>query len=198
MLTPQYQPDPRLPEAMGLGFLLERWGGHTIAWHNGALRGFTGVIFLAPESGAGAVVLTNTLVDGVLERIAERLLRGVLGLPEPGVALAAERVEPRPHEWRSLAGFYAPAESFWRAPLAWLTVGCGWTVRVAKDHLLVRERLPGQGMHGGLRLYPIRRDDPLVFGGIRDDKPVTVCFSRNGTGRIHRLCASLDVVLNRR
>lgn len=198
LLTPQYQLDPRLPEAMGLGFLLDRWGGHMMAWHNGALRGFTGVIYLAPDEGAGAVVLTNMLVDGVLEGIAERLLRGMLGLPEPAAALAAARVEPRPHEWRSLAGVYAPAESFWRAPLAWLTVGCGWMVRVATDHLSVRERLPGQGMWGGLRLYHIRSDDPLVFGGLRDGKPVTACFSQYGTGRIQRLYSYLDVVLERR
>lgn len=92
MLTPRFAASPDGEASIGLGWFVERHGGHTYFGHNGADEGFQCVMVVNPQTGQGAAVMTNS--DNGVE-LAMEIVRAVAAeyrwpgflTPLPAVAL---------------------------------------------------------------------------------------------------------------
>jgi len=58
MLTPAFI-DPEWKSGFGIGWMLEREGNRTIAWHSGGIPGFRAYMAIVPGKKVGVVVLAN-------------------------------------------------------------------------------------------------------------------------------------------
>jgi CubicO group peptidase (beta-lactamase class C family) len=63
----------------GLGWVLEEYRGHVVAWHNGGIDGMHAQVALLPSERVGVVVLVNFTGTGVPEALAYRVLDLHLG-----------------------------------------------------------------------------------------------------------------------
>jgi CubicO group peptidase (beta-lactamase class C family) len=162
MLSPHFQPDPRLP-GMGLGFELGEEHGHRTAGHTGIVSGFLSAMTVAPDDGIGVFVLGNTgglTGRGAPAPLAAALLRHALGLPDSAVRTG---IPARPDTWNGLCGWYSPepgpVTNLFTRPL----FGAGVEVMVYRGHLMLKPLTPIPAMRRGLRLYPDDPGDPEVF-----------------------------------
>jgi len=100
------------PPAFGLGFIVGQWRGRRLISHNGAIYGFSSLLYLLPEEKLAVVVLANEdIVNGRTRHIAEaglaQLLEAKLGeKPPPPDTI------PAPPNLAALAGDYE-SQSFW-------------------------------------------------------------------------------------
>ena len=84
MFRLHFQPDPRVA-GMALGFDPHTERGRVLICKGGTISGFLSALEMAPEAGAGVVVLANTGgLDnrGVPEPLAAALTRRLLGMPD--------------------------------------------------------------------------------------------------------------------
>ncbi|ATL67816.1 serine hydrolase [Nocardia terpenica] len=65
----------------GLGWALESYRGHRLVHHGGAIEGYTAKVVMAPEAGAGAIVLTNHYGTALPDVACYRIMDELLGLP---------------------------------------------------------------------------------------------------------------------
>lgn len=80
---------PGLDQGYGLGLKVRTWRGRRVVGHDGNMPGVATQLLLAPDDGAGVVVLTNGYALGVPHQIAAMALEHLLGLP-------AEPARPAP------------------------------------------------------------------------------------------------------
>jgi CubicO group peptidase (beta-lactamase class C family) len=179
MLAPQAVPGGRLPN-MGLSFFVERIGGHRVAGHDGGWPGFISALLVAPDDGLGVVAFANTSTAIAPHVLAERILRRLLDVPEPGDPVVPEN----PHLWPELAGVYRPARGLATNLRVSPMIGGEVEVRVAGGHLTVRAASPLKPLRKGLRLRAADPDDPLVFEAHHDDVRLPVAFERDAAGRV--------------
>jgi len=162
MFQPHYRLHPRVP-GMGLGFELGEESGHSTVGKTGVVPGFHSAMVLAPEDGAGVVVLTNTGgldARGVTEPLASALLRRVLGLPDSAIR---SDVAARPDIWGDLCGWYGPEPGPLTNVFVRALVGAGVEVTVSAGHLMLKPLTLLPAMRHGFRLHPDDPADPLVF-----------------------------------
>ena len=103
LLTEAFSPTSRSNEhlhtGMGLGFMVNELGGRSIAGHGGSWFGAVSSLLVDPAADVAVVLLTNCdLVTA--QRLAEGVLRGVVGVGQP-----TSTDTPGP---RVPAGWYAP------------------------------------------------------------------------------------------
>lgn len=180
MFQPHYLPDPRLP-GMGLTFMLDNVRGHRTASHGGVVSGFLSAISLAPDDGAGVVVLANTgtlIGRGAPEPLAGALLRRLLGVPDDPIR---HDVPQHPQVWGELRGWYGMPSGPLTNLFFRLVMGAGVEIKVRRDHLLLQPLTPLPPMRSGFRLYPDDPADPYVF---------RVDFSAMGLGDLRAVFAS--------
>jgi CubicO group peptidase (beta-lactamase class C family) len=68
--------------AHGMGFMLQDYRGHLIAWGTGGLDGTSCSLALLPKEQLGVVVLTNAPWTGLPEGLVYWILDGFLGAPD--------------------------------------------------------------------------------------------------------------------
>jgi CubicO group peptidase (beta-lactamase class C family) len=159
MLSPQYQPDPRVP-GMGLGFFRYRVGRHVAVGHQGTHPGFHAQVLLVPDAGPGVALFTNGghHPDFWLPAAASTLLRAALGEP----------TEPRhdgPHRpdlWPDLCGRYRLPARLTDSRLRGM-LGAGASVFVRSGRLMLRFLTVVPALARGFPLQPDDPQDPWVF-----------------------------------
>jgi CubicO group peptidase (beta-lactamase class C family) len=194
MTEPHYRLDERLP-AMGLALLLDDFGGHTVASHDGGWPGFLSSMHICPAFEVGVVVFVNASSRAAHEA-ADGLMRGLLGVPEPSSRLPRAGVLESPHLWSELRDFYGPEGPLNTNLRLWGTYAGELEVRVEGKHLVLRA-LAGPLRKGG-RLYPIDSLDPLAFEVLVEGQAHPVVFGREREGgRVNRLCVGFDRLTRR-
>ena len=178
MTEPHYRLDERLP-AMGLAFLLDDFGEHRVAGHDGGWPGFLSSMHICPAFKVGVVVFVNASSRAAHEA-ADGLMRGLLGVPEPSSRLPRAGVLESPHLWSELRGFYGPEGPLNTNLRLWGTYAGELEVRVEGKHLVLRA-LAGPLRKGG-RLYPIDSLDPLAFEVLVEGQAHPVVFGREREG----------------
>jgi CubicO group peptidase (beta-lactamase class C family) len=173
------------PPAMGLAFFLDRFGDHQIAGHDGGWPGFVSSMLVAPDDGVGVVVFTNTAVAYAPHDLAERVLRRVLGMPEPAAPLVAES----PHLWPELTGVYKLPRGLNTNLRWWPVLGGEAEIAVKHGHLVARAPSPIRDLRRGVRLHATDPDDPLVFEARHEQLTLPVVFERDARGRVHAVRA---------
>jgi CubicO group peptidase (beta-lactamase class C family) len=186
MMTLQHTIDPRLP-GLGLAFFLNQFGEHRVAGHDGNIPGFASALLVAPDDGVGVVVLTNTASLFGANLLAARLLRSLLGVPEPASALPQADLASSPHLWSELESAYAPAPGFLTNLRSWQMLGGEVQVVIKQRHLTLQALSPFRQVRRGLELHPTDADDPLRFAFEMDGLVVAVAFERSGSGDVDRL-----------
>jgi CubicO group peptidase (beta-lactamase class C family) len=74
---------PELPlQTYGLGWFVQSYRGHLVAWHGGVIDGYSCLVSLLPYDDYGIVVLTNRTGHRVHEVLSRWLYDSLLGLPE--------------------------------------------------------------------------------------------------------------------
>jgi len=184
MMSPQYQPDPRLP-AMGLAFMLGREDGIRIVGHDGGWPGFTSAMWFAPDYGVGALVFTNTSALP-LDPIAIEVIRLALEIPDSAPRSA---ILEQPYLWSELCGTYRPAKGFNSNLRLWMLGGAA-RVFVRRGHLMIGGRIPYGPIRRGLRLQPADPADPLLFQSELRGIRLMILFRRNAAGRIDSIDAA--------
>lgn len=162
MMAPHYRTGTRLP-MLGLSFFLTRAAGYRLVAHDGILPGFHATMVLAPDVGAGVVLLTNGSPGAMAWMPAEarRLVLRVLGATEP---VPPSDVPHRPELWPSLCGRYVlPPVADLRGRLG---MGGGLEVLVRGGQLTLRVRAPLPALLRGVPLEPDDADDPLAFRAV--------------------------------
>jgi hypothetical protein len=129
----------------------------TRAWCPGS----TLKIFLAPNDRIGIMALTNGSRNAGtwLTGETERLLRGLIGVPDEGIRTD---VPQRPEIWGELCGWYRPRAQR-TDMMAWSMLGAGAEVGVRRGKLMVRTLSPIPVLYRGIQLHPDDPDDPYVF-----------------------------------
>jgi CubicO group peptidase (beta-lactamase class C family) len=198
MMEPHYRLDERLP-AMGLSFLLDDFGGHLIAGHDGGWPGFLSSMMLCPEEALGVVVFVNATALGfsvAAQEAAQDLMGAMLDVSEPASRLPKKGILESPHLWPELRGFYAPVGPLNTNSRAWLMYAGELEVLVEDNHPALRT-LVGP-FRKGVRLYPIDLTDPLAFEAIHEDQTFRVVFERDaGSGRVDHLLVGFDKLRKR-
>lgn len=67
---------------MGLGFLIEKHGGHEVYCHSGGWIGYNSNLHVCPEKGLAVVVMANSASSEV-QTLPLKFLQEALGQPEP-------------------------------------------------------------------------------------------------------------------
>jgi len=183
MMTPQYQPDPHLA-AMGLGFFLEDLDSHPAAWHGGSLEGFNSALWVAPADRMGIVVFANSNTRAIYS-LAQGWLRDLIGLPDVEKRFPVPGMLASPHLWQELVGTYGLPRGFNSNARSWMTFGGEIDIAV-KGNQLVLKSLTGPYTKG-ITLYPVDRDNPLVFQNVTDGKTIQIAFERGPAGVVDRL-----------
>ena len=183
MLTPQGKADAERP-AMGLGFFLERLGGHRVAGHDGGWSGFVSSMLLAPDDAVGVLVFTNTSVSFAPHVLGERVLRRLIDVPERGELLVPER----PHVWSELTGVYRLPRGFNTNLRWWGLIGGEIEITVRRGHLTARAPSPPlRALRKGVRLRAADHDDPLIFEARHGDLAAPVVFECDPDGHVKAL-----------
>jgi CubicO group peptidase (beta-lactamase class C family) len=182
MLAPQGKADVEMP-AMGLGFFLERIGGHRVVGHDGGWSGFVSSMLLAPDDGVGVLVFTNTSVASAPHELGERVLRRLIDVPERGELLVPER----PHIWPELTGVYKLPRGLNTNLRWWPLTGGEIEITVRRGHLTARAPSPLRALRKGVRLRAADRDDALIFEARHGDLAAPVVFERDPDGDVNSL-----------
>ncbi|MEO9323937.1 serine hydrolase domain-containing protein [Nocardioides sp. C4-1] len=135
---------PRLDPTYGLGLQLAELGGRSLVGHPGSMPGFQSVLFVEPDTGDGAVVLTNATTGLDVRAAVPALLADA--------ASDAPRVEP----WiptTSLPADVEPLLGVW----FWGNTATEW--RWQHDRLELRRLQVGT-----LTSTFVRRDDGVLVG----------------------------------
>ena len=162
MLSPNYEPDPRLP-GMGLGFDLGAEEGHRTAGKTGVVSGFLAALTMAPSAGVGVVALSNTgglSGQGAPLAVTTALLRQLIGLPEDQLR---SDIPPRPDVWAELCGWYGPVPGTVTNLFARALMGAGAEVVVDRRRLVLKALTPIPALRNGVPLHPDDPNDPYVF-----------------------------------
>jgi CubicO group peptidase (beta-lactamase class C family) len=187
MMSPQFSIDPRIA-GMGLAFFLDQFGSHRVCGHLGNNPGFASALLVAPDDGAGVVVLTNTSTFAGAQLLAASVLRSVLGVADPAGSLPRADVPSNPHLWPELIGAYAPAPGFLTNVRAWEMTGGEVEVLVRNRQLHIRALSPMPQLRRGLALHPTGESDPLLFAVEIEGLVIPVAFRAADSGRIDRVC----------
>ena len=194
MMQAHYRLDERLP-AMGLAFLLDDFGGHTVAGHDGGWPGFLSSMLVCPAEGVGVVAFVNASSKAAHEA-ADELMRGLLGAPDPASRLPHPSVLESSHLWPELRGFYGPEGPLNTNLRHWGTYAGELEVRVEDKHLIMRA-LAGP-LRKGVRLYPSDPSDPLAFEVLIEGRAHPVVFGREREGGgVDRLYVGFDRLTKR-
>ncbi|HEY9653631.1 MAG TPA: hypothetical protein V6C95_23420 [Coleofasciculaceae cyanobacterium] len=169
---------------MGLSFFLNWLDGHRIVQHGGGWPGFISSMMIAPDDGFGVVVFTNTSTSAPY-KVAQKLLRILLEVPNPAEQLPRPDIVPSPQLWSQLCGFYAPEKGWNTNFRIWTGFGGGVEVFVQENRLQMRS-LIGL-LSKPITLYPIDADNPLAFQGLHEKQALPVVFQRNSAGEIDRV-----------
>jgi CubicO group peptidase (beta-lactamase class C family) len=181
MTSPQFTIDVRIP-GMGLAFFLDRLGSHRVFGHTGNNPGFASALLVAPDHGAGVVVLTNTSTTFGAQLLAASVLRSVLGVDDPG-SLSRADVPSNPHLWRELTGTYAPAPGFLTNFRSWEWTGGEVQVFVRDRRLHIRALSPVARLRRGLELRATDADR-LLFAVEIEGLVIPVAFRAADSGRV--------------
>ena len=179
MISPQFQLDERLP-AMGLGFFVanpNKWGGHQIVKHDGALLGWATSSFYAPKLGLGAYAFMNTNGHAP-NHIAHLIMRHLIADDDK---LYPKPADPQPLIWPNLVGRYEPSAGLNSNTRLWLSYGARLTVSIENGSLMLKSRR--KKWKEGVPLTPADPDDPYAF--MAGSEPIL--FKRDLNGRIDRI-----------
>lgn len=185
MFTSQLDIDS--PEmAMGLAFILYKYGSHRVVFHNGGWPGFISSMLVAPEDKLAVLAFTNT-DDGVPDVITAKIMRQLLDVPEPVSQVPLPGVLETPHEWSKLCGFYGPKPGFLTNLRLWMGFGGEMEIFVKGNHLAVRS-LVGP-LAKGVELVRGDAKNPWIFKGKQGENVMTLVFKVNENGKVIRLTA---------
>jgi CubicO group peptidase (beta-lactamase class C family) len=200
MMSAQFNVDPRFTTGMGLAFFLDRLGTHRVCGHDGNNPGFASALLVAPDHGAGVVVLSNTSSFVGAHLLAASALRSLLGVPDPAGLLPKNDVPARPHMWSELTGYYAPKPGFLTNFRVWQIAGGEVEVFVRRRRLFIRALSPLPQLRRGVELHATDNEDPFCFAVNVDGLVVPVAFGTDGIGQVNRLCISAPAmaILHRR
>lgn len=190
MLEPHFRLDSRMP-GRGLCFGLGSVGPYSVASHDGGLPGFSSTLQFTPGAGAAAIVFANANnldIGARVHRLGIDLLRAVLGVPDPVVAVEASAGPERRGAWPGLRGWYAPERGILTSTRAWRGGG-PLGVQPRDGHL--RLRRPYGSDRGGTRLYP-DADDPEVFQLVSRGLVGRAVFQTGINGDAHHVCLADD------
>jgi hypothetical protein len=194
MKESHYRLDGRMP-AMGLAFVLDDFGGHTVAGHDGGWPGFLSSMLVCPSEGVGVVVFVNASSKAAHEA-ADKLTRELLGVPEPASRLSRAGVLESPHLWPELRGFYGPEGPLNTNLRLWGAYAGELEVRVEDKHLVLRALIGP--LRKGARLYPTNPSDPLAFEALVEGQAHPIAFGReHEEGCVNRLCVGFDRLTKR-
>lgn len=166
MRVPQVEvPNPHgLGEAWGLGWILDTWDGVRVLWHSGSTIGQQAALWVIPERGIVAALLTNGGHDSALRQdVARELFADLAGLTVR--ALPEPPAEPVPIDPARYTGLYE------RKHVRTLI-----TERDGALHARVEVTTPGLAELGPpleLSLVPV---DETTFLGSDGDNPARVPF----------------------
>ncbi len=193
MMTPQISGEtPSF--GMGLAFILPRYGGHRIAWHNGGWPGFTSAMYVAPDDKLGVLVFTNCS-NPAPDILAVELMHRLLGVPTPAEAATSRVIMENPHLWGELTGSFGPRPGLLTNARVWMGMGGEVQVLVRGRQLFLR-CLAGPLAKG----MPMTREDPkdpLAFHIVNGESVTHVQFHRNSSGQIDRLAIGPNVLYKR-
>ena len=179
MMTPHFQLDPRLP-AMGLGFFVDnpnKWGGHRVVKHDGALLGWATSSFYAPDLGLSAYAFMNTNGHAPFH-IAHGIMRDLIKGDQPTFPQPADA---KPEVWQDLVGTYGPLSGLNSNTRIWLSHGAQFKVSIQNGKLVLKSRY-GRWQKG-ITLEPADPNDPYAF--YANAQPFI--FKRDFNGRIDRI-----------
>ena len=162
----------------GLGLMLGVHPGGRLVGHDGSMPGFMASLHVDPDSGIGAVVLTNATSGIAPQALAVSLIEGD---PDAG--------EDRPTPWRPTV---ALPDDVVGVPGVWFWGNTAYDVRWHNDGLEMRSMARGgavmerfelvdgalrgvRGYHRGERLDVVRRQD----GSIRNLECATFVYTRS-------------------
>lgn len=186
LLEPQWRLDERLSFEQGLSFMLDRMGDHRVVHHGGGWAGFISFLIAAPEQGVGVVAFANHMSLAPYE-VADRLLRELLGAPDPREEVPVAGVREPAELWPDLVGPYGPAPGLLTNFRIHQISGGQFDIVVHHGHLAIRGLL-GE-LRKPVRLYPLSNDDPLRYRGIvkrRDGyQALEAAFVRDPDGSVH-------------
>jgi hypothetical protein len=172
MVTPQWQPDARLP-AWGLAFGLRPHFGHRAFGHIGSMvGGWHSFLAVLPDDDTAVLVFTNIMYGRFATSVAPRIVQAVLGAP--ALHLAAR--PPDPEVAASAPGVYSVVMP---GPLTNFRVlgGTGAVQIMTKDGGLALRSQRGPWKEG-VRLVPVDEAQPDVFaldnGDLDPQRVVTV------------------------
>lgn len=161
----------------GLGLMLGLHPGGRLVGHNGSMPGFLAALHVDPDSGIGAVVLTNATTGTSPRDLAVSLIEG-----DPDAA------GERPPPWRPTLALPEPVDG---VPGVWFWGNTAYDVRWHNEGLELRHLAHGGvvtdrfelvdgvlvgvlGYHRGERLDVVRRED----GSIRNLECATFVYTR--------------------
>lgn len=91
---------PELDEGFGLGFMVSRYRGRTLAGHDGGFPGVSTRMAVLPDEGVGVTVLTNGGDPTFVHRVAERTFETLLDLEAEAIPGSPAGIpEDRAAEW---------------------------------------------------------------------------------------------------
>ena len=167
----------RCTDDYGLGLMLGLHPGGRLVGHNGSMPGFMAALHVDPDSGIGAVVLTNATTGIDPRELAVSLIEG-----DP------DAEETRPAPWRPTRSLPDTVQG---VPGVWFWGNTAYDVRWHNDGLELRAMARGNvvtdrfevvdgtlvgvtGYHRGERLDVVRRPD----GTIRNLECATFVYTR--------------------
>ncbi len=184
MVTPQLDFDPRLNMNIGLYFVLTQFENHRIIWHNGGWPGFSSSMWVAPDDKLGIVVFTNTS-SMAPDLISMKVLREMLGVPEPISTVPVKGLLESPHDWPKLCGFYAPKPGILTNARFLMATGGEMEVFTKDNHLALRS------LSGGAKdttvMHRAAADDPLFYWGVKGKDVSRLVFVENEQGEVYKL-----------
>jgi len=191
MFQAQWTPDPRIA-GQGLVFLRDELGGHRVVGHDGGWPGFVSSMLVAPDDGLGVLVFNNGS-SAVSHKVADGLLRELLGVEQAAADLASRAVPLPASVAQQVCGSYVPAPGLQTNLRAWAMFGGRLKVSQRGGKLMAGGRF---GMIGKpVEVLPTDGDDPLVFEGIVPVKktaemPLRLAFQRDGKGEVSGVAVS--------
>lgn len=199
MASPNHSIIDGLP-GNGLAFSLNDCGGHAVYGHDGNMPDFASILLVAPDTGVGVVVLTNTGTVAGANQLAWAVLREALGVPDPAGQLVQEPVIDPPQRWGRLTGFYAPAPGFLTNVRTWQMLSGEAQVVIRGRRLQLRALSMVRSIRHGLVLYRTDPADPARYAFIYEGIVVPVVFEDGADGRAEclKIGRPVNVVLYRR
>ncbi len=199
MTSPHHSIGSGLP-GTGLAFSLNRCGTHAVFGHDGNMPDFASVLLVVPDAGVSVVVLTNTGTIVGANQLAAAVLRDLLDVPDPAVALQAGTVFDSPQRWSGLTGYYVPAPGLLTNVRTWQMLGGEAQILVRKRRLTLRALSSVRAVRRGLVLHRTDRDDASRYAFLYEGIVVPVLIERGSGGRAERVKIGrpVNVVLHRR